>query len=259
MIISHRHKFIFIKTRKTAGTSIEISLSRYCDDGDILTPFLPAKDEALRASVGKRPLNYRKPLRQWSMRNLRRFITTGRAPRLYWNHMSAAEVKRQVGDDVWNSYYKFCFERNPWDKTLSFYYHRGHEQYNTLDQFLRLGEFAHCNYDLYTMDGHLAVDRLGWYETLQDDLYDICKTIGIPFDGWLPDAKSTFRTDRQPYWEALNAEQLSVIRHRLREECELFERVGPRQHAHFDVPSASSAPAHELAQANETSRGSEAI
>ena len=38
MIISHKFKFIFIKTLKTAGTSIEISLSKYCSEYDILTP-----------------------------------------------------------------------------------------------------------------------------------------------------------------------------------------------------------------------------
>ncbi|MEL6382956.1 MAG: chondroitin 4-O-sulfotransferase, partial [Cyanobacteria bacterium J06626_18] len=30
MIISHEYKFIFLKTRKTAGTSIEIALSKFC-------------------------------------------------------------------------------------------------------------------------------------------------------------------------------------------------------------------------------------
>jgi hypothetical protein len=31
MILSHEHKFIFIKTNKTAGPSIEITLSKHCE------------------------------------------------------------------------------------------------------------------------------------------------------------------------------------------------------------------------------------
>jgi hypothetical protein len=41
MIISHRHRFIFIKTRKTAGTSIEVYLSRFCGEEDVVTPLNP--------------------------------------------------------------------------------------------------------------------------------------------------------------------------------------------------------------------------
>ena len=37
MIISHKHKFIFIKTVKTAGTSIDIALSKICEPQDIIT------------------------------------------------------------------------------------------------------------------------------------------------------------------------------------------------------------------------------
>jgi len=37
MIISHAHRFVFIKTRKTAGTSLEIARSRYCGARDVIT------------------------------------------------------------------------------------------------------------------------------------------------------------------------------------------------------------------------------
>ena len=47
MIISHRHKFIFLKTSKTAGTSIEIALSQICGEEDVITP-LAKEDEELR-------------------------------------------------------------------------------------------------------------------------------------------------------------------------------------------------------------------
>ncbi len=58
MIISHKHKFIFIKTRKTAGTSIEIFLSQFCGKNDILTPI--GEGEALRKEQDIVPRHYLK-------------------------------------------------------------------------------------------------------------------------------------------------------------------------------------------------------
>ena len=51
MIISHKHKFIFLKTRKTAGTSVQIALSGICDqDLDIITGS-NIKDGVIESSV----------------------------------------------------------------------------------------------------------------------------------------------------------------------------------------------------------------
>ena len=41
----------FLKTRKTAGTSIEIALSKYCDCKDVITKILPL-DEKIREGFG---------------------------------------------------------------------------------------------------------------------------------------------------------------------------------------------------------------
>ena len=41
MIISHKHKFIFIKTKKTAGTRVKVYLSQFCGSDDIITPIFP--------------------------------------------------------------------------------------------------------------------------------------------------------------------------------------------------------------------------
>ena len=43
MIISHSKKFIFLRTIKTASSSIEIFLSQFCDKNDVLTELF--KDE----------------------------------------------------------------------------------------------------------------------------------------------------------------------------------------------------------------------
>ncbi len=41
MIISHEHRFIFVKTRKTAGTSVEVFLADHVEPGAIVTPVRP--------------------------------------------------------------------------------------------------------------------------------------------------------------------------------------------------------------------------
>jgi hypothetical protein len=51
MILSHSHKFIVFKTRKTGGTSLEIALSKYVSAKDVVTP-IAAIDEEIRASLG---------------------------------------------------------------------------------------------------------------------------------------------------------------------------------------------------------------
>ena len=43
MILSHKNKFIFIKSFKTASTSLEIALSKYCGEKDIITPIVILK------------------------------------------------------------------------------------------------------------------------------------------------------------------------------------------------------------------------
>ena len=58
MIVSHQHRFVFVKTRKTAGTSIEIALAQHCGPDDIITP-IDEVDEQIRRNLGHRgPQNF---------------------------------------------------------------------------------------------------------------------------------------------------------------------------------------------------------
>src|SRR5918997_5095351 len=116
MIISHKHKFIFLKTRKTAGTSIEIALSRLCGDRDIITPI--GQDERFRREFSHRgSQNFRvaSPEREPNDGRPRKEVD-------YYNHIPAERVRVLIGTAIWDEYYKFCFERNPWDKAISLYF-----------------------------------------------------------------------------------------------------------------------------------------
>ena len=221
MIISHKHKFIFLKTRKTAGTSIEISLSRYCGKNDIITPITP-EDEKIREKHNVYPQNY--------LDNKIRFLSN--IPYLkkfsmkFWNHITADQVKERIDEDIWNSYFKFCFDRNPWDKTISMYFWDKNSLGDiSFDEYLKTKngrEFRNYNFPIYTHNDKVVVDFIGKFENLKDDLEKICKKVGIKFDGWLPKAKGSYRTEKKHYSHYYNDETSELIKNHFKKEIELL-------------------------------------
>ena len=74
MIISHKYKFIFLKTNKTAGTSIEIALSKFCGPKDVITP-ISLEDEEIRKELGYRgPQNYLSPPWDYTYKGVAAFL-----------------------------------------------------------------------------------------------------------------------------------------------------------------------------------------
>jgi hypothetical protein len=200
MVISHKYRFIFIKTIKTAGTSIETFLSPLCGPDDTFTPILPPE-------TGHQPRNH---------------VVHGRQ---FYNHMSAWQVRRAVSPDVWSGYFKFCVERNPWDKTVSDFCMvnaRAGGRFNLAD-YLQLGRFCR-SWELYTDDdGSLLVDRVLRWESLDQQLGEVCGKLGIPWTGRLEvRAKSQFRQDRRPYQEWYAPEQQALVREVFADEIRTF-------------------------------------
>lgn len=198
MIISHKYQFIFIKTRKTAGTSIEVFLSGLCGENDILTPIFPLFDGHTARNYGT-----------------------------YYNHISAAEIRSSVSDKIWENYFKFCVERNPWDKTLSYFYMQKARYGNLrdLNEYFSLQDF--CNdYAAYTESDNgskIIVDKVLRYESLSNELSGVFAKLDVPFNGDIGvRAKSEYRTDRSSYKDILTIDQARIIEKKFKNEIKLF-------------------------------------
>ncbi|MCI0499176.1 MAG: sulfotransferase family 2 domain-containing protein [Planctomycetales bacterium] len=224
MIISHKYKFIFLKTRKTAGTSIEIALSKFCGEKDIITPITP-EDEDLRKNLGYRgPQNYAVSYTHYSLNDWYRKMIYG-AKIEFYNHIPAFQVRQWIGEKVWNSYYKFCFERNPWDKVISLYYFSLSNSCTTpsFEEYIKKeSEDAVSNYRIYTIGNRLAVDDVYLFENLNDELAKIAKKTGLPETLILPRAKSRFRKDKRPYREIIGQNEKEYIQKICQKEIDLF-------------------------------------
>jgi hypothetical protein len=225
MIISHKHKFIFIKTVKTAGTSIEVFLSPFCGPNDILTPVVPhVEPHVARNHKGFwNPIPQMLAYRGWSrLAVLKRFAKR----RKFFNHMPAKAVRATIPASIWNSYYKFCVERNPWDKVLSGYHMDKSKRDRSLDEFLRKGRLP-INYPIYTdNDGKLLVDEVIKYECLMEGLGRVFGRLGIPFNGSLGiNAKSEHRKDRTPYQQVFSPAQKDYVANVFAQEIEMHGYV----------------------------------
>ena len=215
MIVSHEYKFIFLKTKKTAGTSIELALSALCGERDVITP-LTEIDEALRAG-GRGAQNWR--LHGWwgSPRPFfaRRFLKFTAEDYGFYNHMPAEQARAALNDDAaWRSYFKFAFDRNPWDRQVSFYHHRYRREAEPppFARFIKGDARARINnYEIYSIGGDVAVDFVGRYEKLEEDLKHALGQVGLDLDRPLPRAKTTFRKSAKPYRDYYDSDTREIV------------------------------------------------
>lgn len=109
MIVSHKHKFIFVKTHKTATQTFLKFIKPHLGPDDVMAGD-PPNDRNADTRV-----NIEKP-----------FPETGKTAleyqEVYGNHLPWFMIKEITGDEIWNNYTKFTIERNPYDRFLSLFY-----------------------------------------------------------------------------------------------------------------------------------------
>jgi hypothetical protein len=252
MIISHKYKFIFIKTAKVAGTSVELHMSQHLGKNDVFAPF--TSPEAIQ-----KPQNYKGAFNPFC-EIFERFkidknpkisgipITFNNLFRLekYFEPMPAWQVKSRVSNKIWNNYFKFTIERNPYDKVVSRYFHSkaiyepkyGKEltidgwldyvEYNIKNPWKNMawGAVAPYNFPRYAhpKSNEILVDKICRYENLLDELQEVFNQLSIPFNGTLSyRAKGHFRKDRRHYKDILTTDQRIRVERIFKKEFDLMK------------------------------------
>ena len=162
-MINHKHKFIFVRVAKTASTSM-------------LSPLFKGNQGAagyILSEIAERySINVRK----------------------YWDkdfhHYPLGIIKKVVSSEIYDSYYKFGFVRNPWARAISAYkyavkWHKSRGSYNqhpelaTFERWiLSIKEPFHKYGEQYAyVEG---CDFIGKIENIQEDFNIVCDKVGLP-------------------------------------------------------------------------------
>jgi hypothetical protein len=192
MIVSHKYQFIFIKTTKTAGTSIEVDINKVLGKDDIATPIFPEVK-------GHQAQNY---IINHEILGEIEFV----------NHMPAKTVRKLLGDEVWNRYFKFCVEREPVSKVISHYsmlvnspYHNKDTKNLSFNDYIERKNFPVDTAKYTDNRGRLIVDKILRYESLSKDLENTAEYLGFKVN-LNAKCKSGFRIDLE-----VTNEQRSII------------------------------------------------
>lgn len=213
MLISYRYKFIFIHNYKAAGSSVNLALRKF------------ALKDPLYYNIFNRPLE---------SFYLGRFIT-GCLSKLsflptFKGHDTAQTIESKLPINIWSSFFKFGFARNPWDWQVSLYhfmlkekYHPQHEliiNLKSFDQYIewRVEKDKHLQKEFFfDNNDQQIVDYIGKFENIEDDFRNICKKIGINTD--LPHKNKSMHRDYHEYYSDYSRD---LIGENFKQDIELF-------------------------------------
>jgi hypothetical protein len=185
MIVSHQHRFIFAAIPKTGTHSVRQALREQLGPDDI---------EQVGLFVDKR-------------------FPWPELAQLRHGHLGLAQVRPYLGEDVFASYFKFAFVRNPFDRFVSYCAFVSRET----DDFQRdaravmryvlfeLQPLQHILYQpqhalLVDANGRLLSDYVGRVEQMQQSYDEICARVGIPGRA-LEQVNSTRRGSYRDYYD----------------------------------------------------------
>jgi len=219
MLISHKHKFIFIHIYKTAGTSVT----------DVFLPYSRLIDRLVNEyKYSKKIALYIVRKMGWYDDGMKQF--TG-----FHKHAKAWEFKEKLGRERFGSYFKFTFVRNPFDLLVSLYFYisqdRAHPNHRAVAS-MSFPEFVkwhiaqspphQLNFVIDPTNGERLVDYIGRFETLEKDMGIIEAKLSIQSAHHLPHQNPSSKRKSKNFREYYDDESRCLVQEYFRHDLSSF-------------------------------------
>ncbi len=235
MIISHAYKFIFIRPKKVASSSLALSFAPFLKSGDSATPFSDSERSSIALTGETIEGNFRSG---WPYK-LRVHSPLQRAYRIY--------------GDALRNYLVISATRNPWDRAISHFYWINRDTdllkqpFETRKQIFRNFIRTHSGLplkqklvdllenrtrknmldqsELYHINGENRADFIIRFENLEADLQAVGDKLSLPAPLSLPrkKAKSGIRPKTAAAWqEYYDTETRALVEEACAREITLF-------------------------------------
>ena len=202
MIISHKHKFIYVKLAKVAGTSTEYFLESFCGPNDVVTPCWPVESET------------------HTPRNFEKLVSDNKgAGHLHLSQLFQDKILYNKCKD-----YRFVANhRNSWDRTaskygLAVYINETQADFASWLKSLPKGKASILNATEY--NGKCLITDWIRFTQLHDDLVKFCQSLKIDCsDTNLPHVKNSHK---KHYTEYYDDETREIVAKRFARDIEYF-------------------------------------
>jgi sulfotransferase famil protein len=196
VLISDTHQFIFVHIRKAAGSSIR----------DTLEPISIQKPTDTISKIKSRILKIEKDYHHFAFRQ----------------HSDINIVKRIMPENLFESYFKFAFVRNPWKRLISEYeFIKRRPDHGRHKKLMKMTFSDYILYQAKRFDAHqinmladkngkLQMDFIGKFENLQEDWNFICNKLGIE-NKELSHRKKAAKVDYDNYYNEENKQLVEQI------------------------------------------------